>query len=557
MQKRAATSRLSSRPLRLGLVLSCAVALVSCASDAPQPARLALIDPLGILDDVTSDLRLLVLPAAGHACSAGGRLDPELPTTPGVPVTDAVVDITFAISAGASVLLDPGTYTVLVRGRGTDPISGVGPNELIATGCQTGVVIAAGETREVSVEMKQIINPGICGDAVLSPDEQCEGTTPSPCMSCKTSAYAVSTTTLNTAGSSAGPAIAFADGARVVAAYDSFAMDDGTGTQKVRMMLLDAQGQHISSPTALALDETVSVGVVGTGIQSQSSAASGSVRLAVAYAGHFVGADPGGDALVRFFDSDRNALGDPATAAGSSTGAQGHPSLAMMTNGTALVAFTNDQSASGASVQLFAAGSTTGAGAAAILGTGLNGIQAPSVAAGGSGFVVAFSANDDVYYQRFGADGTATDADAVLVTADAAGVQSSAKAAALPDGRFSVAFLDATAGKIRARTFDATGTPVGLSMDLSGAGATDLAFAAGHERFAAVWVEAGGVHARLLDGAGQPALNRESMPNGDAFLVASGGRAPVVATGGSASQGLMIVGFITGGALQARLYPIP
>ena len=97
MQKRAATSRLSSRPLRLGLVLSCAVALVSCASDAPRPARLALIDPLGILDDVTSDLRLLVLPAAGHACSAGGRLDPELPTTPGVPVTDAVVDITFAI----------------------------------------------------------------------------------------------------------------------------------------------------------------------------------------------------------------------------------------------------------------------------------------------------------------------------------------------------------------------------------------------------------------------------------------------------------------------------
>jgi len=146
MLKRLSRLRLESLgPLLVSAYLVSA-SLISCTGSAPQPARLALIDPLGILDNVTSDLRLLVLPADGHACGADGRVTPNLPDAPGAVIDSAVVDISFAIADGASVLLDPGTYTVLVRGRGTDPISGVGPNELIATGCQTGVAVVAAET---------------------------------------------------------------------------------------------------------------------------------------------------------------------------------------------------------------------------------------------------------------------------------------------------------------------------------------------------------------------------------------------------------------------------
>ncbi|NOY93087.1 MAG: hypothetical protein GXP55_18030, partial [Deltaproteobacteria bacterium] len=312
----------------LGLVLASALSLVSCASDLPRGARLALIDPLSILNDVTSDLRLLVLPEEGHGCGADGRLEPALPDAAGTPVDLAVVDITFPIADGSSVDLDPGRYTVLVRGRGTDPISGVGPNELIATGCQAGLEIAAGETREVSIEVKQIINPGMCGDGVLSPDEQCEGDSPSPCMSCRTTAYQVSTTPLNADARAAPPSLAFADGALVVATYDSFTNADGTGSQKVRMMLLDDLGQRISSPTALALDEQVDISAAVSGIQTQSTAASSPVRLAVAFAAHFVGSDPGGDALVRFFDLTRTPMAAPIAATNTSTGAQGQPAIA-------------------------------------------------------------------------------------------------------------------------------------------------------------------------------------------------------------------------------------
>src|SRR5690606_23770153 len=118
-------------------------------------------------------------------------------------------------------------------------------------------------------------------------------------------------------------------------------------------------------------------------------------------------------------------------------------------------------------------------------------------------FVVAFASAGDVFVQRFGADGTATDATPIAVVdgADAGGNQSAPAVAALSDGRFFVAFVDEGMGAVRGRVFASSGSPAAVVT--LGSGGSPAA-AAGAERFFVAWESGGTILARIYDGTGAP-----------------------------------------------------
>ena len=505
---------------------------MSCvAGDAGVPS-VQLRDPLGLMD-VVGDLRLLVFPADARSCDvAAGELVPALDPAREATFEDAVVDIRFAVDEPAMVNLDQGVYSVLVRGRGTDPVS-MRPDQIVATGCAGEVQIDSGETRDITIELKDVVGMGVCDDGVLSPDEQCETATgPNPCVACVTQSFVFHTETAEVQERSSA---AWDLGTRMLVSFES-----NMGGRGVRTMVRDGRGDIISSPSALAIDQPVDADSPVPGVQSTSAAAISPARMGVAFT-DFPGGQ--GEILVRFFNQDRGPLGPP-TAAHAMPGAQILPDLAMLADGTAMVVFEDNMAASGAQAAVFAAGSTTPAAPVAI---GTSGAQAPAVARAGGGFVVAFASAGDIFAQRFDAAGVA--AAALPVSMDA-GEQGQPAVAALDDSRFLVTWQD-PAG-IRARVF--TGDTGGDTL-VVGTGAAP-SVGAGGERFLVVWEDGGNVRARLYDGTGAPARNRESPPTPDAFTIGSGTR-PDVAVGGDASQVLGLVTFESATDIQARLYPLP
>ncbi|MCB9601956.1 MAG: hypothetical protein H6722_07370 [Sandaracinus sp.] len=495
-----------------------------------------LYDPQGLMD-VVGDLRLVVFPSEGYGCTADGTVTPELSDARDAVFADAVVDITVRVGDSAQLDLLEGSYVVHVRGRGTDPVTGR-TDVIVATGCTPDVTIAPGETREITVELKDVVGMGVCDDGILSPDEQCEATTgPLPCTACRTQSFVTHTTTDANQDS---PSVGWATGARLVLAFDSSA----TSPRGVRTMFRSDRGESISSPAALAIDADVDDGMAIPGVQSTSAVAVSSARIGIAFGDFQNASTQGGDALVRFFDADRNPAGN-ATLATPQAGAQTELGIAMLPDGTALVVFTDGASASGASAVRFAAGSTTPDTAVAI---GMAGASAPSVAASSSGFVVAFVAAGGIAVQRFDAAGTVLDPTPISVAA----AGSTPTVAALADGRFFVAWADGAT--VRGRAFDATGTAATDALSV-GSGQAPSA-GAGAERFVVAWESGGSVLARLYDGSGAAARNRENPPTPEAFTVAAGAT-PVVAVGGPASQAMAFVGFVAGGDVQGRLYPLP
>jgi len=535
----------NGRAARTLVLLSLLLPLASCAGDeAAQGTGIALRDPAGILGNVTGDLRLLVLPAGAYPCDpATGQVTPNPPADPpDAEVGDAVVDISFPADVGATVNVRPGAFSILIRGRGEDPAS-MRPEQLICTGCATEM-IADGETREVTIELKQVVSGGLCGDSVLSPDEQCEDgntATGDGCSdTCRAETFLVSQRAGGDVAEQTVPAVGWAPGARAVVAYDSNAR-----SRDVNLMVLDEFGAIITSPTALSVDTEADV---LPGVQTIPAAAASGSRLGIAYA-DFDGISEGGDVRVRFFDGDRNPAAASELATADRTGVQSEPSLAMMSDGTALVVFEHAGSATGLAGRLFAAGSTTPSGADAFdIGAGTSGGARPSAAAHDGGFIVAFASGGDIYYQRFGADGAPIDAMAlpVLEGGDLMGEQSAPTVASLSDGRTLFAWQDANpaadgAGSaIRARILDAAAAFAGPPFTVNtttGGDQTGPVAAAGQERFALMWVSAGELRARLFDGAGNAALNREESPTSDDFVVASGTvSGPAVAAGGASGS---------------------
>ena len=530
--------RASLRLASVGFLLGSCVG----GGEVSRPS-LDLYDPHGLMD-VVGDLRLLVFPAETYGCTADGTVTPAIPDDEDAAFPDAVVSLPLRVGDSAELTLNEGVYVVHVRGRGTDPVSGR-TNVIVATGCTADVAIAGGETRAITVEIQDVVGTGVCDDGILSPDEQCENATgPLPCVACQTQAVVAHTTVDNVQDK---PSVAWASGQRLVLAFDSAA----TSPRGVRTMFRSEEGQTITSPAALAIDLDVDDGMTIPGVQTTTATAVSAARVAIAFGDFRDASTMGGDVLVRFFDRDRVPAAN-AVLTVPQAGAQTNAALAMLADGTTLAVFEDGSSSSGASAVRFAAGSTTPDTAVAI---GVAGVTAPAVAASGSGFVVAFASAGDVFVQRFGADGAATDATplAVVEGADAGGTQDQPTVAALADGRFFVAFRDEGMGVVRGRAFAASGSPTAVVT--LGPGANPSA-AAGAERFIVAWDASGTIRARLYDGSGAPARNRESPPTPDAFTVGAGAE-PVVAVGGPSGRVLAFVGFVSGGDVQGRLYPLP
>lgn len=511
--------------------------LLACAPGATP--TIELYDPLG-LTDVTSELRLLVFPSDVRSCNADGTLSPSLGEDMGAVFPDATADIRLGVGAQGMVNLDEGTYVVSVLGWGNDPIT-MRMGVLVARGCSADVVIESGQTRTIDLTVQNVEGTGMCNDGLLSPDEQCEPTRgPLPCStSCRTESQVAHTTV---AGTQNNAALGWAAGSRMVLAFDE------TMESQVRFMLRDENGQTITAPAALAVDDIIAD---PPGVQTSVAAASSASRVAAAYGD--VGAPVmtgGGDVYVRFFDpANRTAMGADAKGALASTmaGVQLNPSMAMLADGTLLVAFEDSMAAAGVSGRVFSATSLTPTGDVTFGGIGGT---SPSVAAAGSTFVVAYASGAGVQAQRFDSSGAAMGAP--IGVGDTGGTQTAPSVGGLPDGRFLVSWV--RDGRVRARAFDAAGTPMPIvDVDASG---SHPAVAAGGGRYLVAWEAAGNVRARYLDGAGAFAQNREQPRTREPFTVAAG-TAPVAAVGAGSPTVIAGVAYESGGDISLRLFPLP
>ncbi len=513
------------------------LSLLACVSGGDAtPPRLSLKDPLGLMD-VVGDLRLLIFPADERSCTADGTVEPTLSDEPGATFEDAIVDLSFGVDEPVTVTLNVGTYVVLVRGRGTDPVS-MRTGVIVATGCAADVTIGDGETSEITVELQDVVGTGVCDDGVLSPDEQCEAATgPTPCDACRTQPFVAHTTT---DGAQANPGLGWASGARYVLSFDEVNREG-----PIRLMVRDERGQIVTSPRALEVDQAVDFDVPLPGAQTTSAAASSPARLGVAFGDFSTALTEGGDILVRFFNTDRVPAA-PATLAGPRAMAQTQPTMAMTPDGTALVAFLDAAAPTGASFVHFVATATDPSSSPTPVGTTT--VRSIDVAASAEGFVVA-TGGTGVSAHRVAADGSLVDASPIEVSTDDA---VAVAVAALDDGRFFVAWE--AGGEIRGRAFAADGTPRAAPQAI-GRGAAPAA-GAGGGRYLVAWERGGEIRARLYNGDGAAARNRERPPTPEEFLVGSGSQ-PRVAVGGPTAQALAAVTWVSDGDVQSRLYPLP
>lgn len=547
------------RSVRALLVLACASLASSCGGDVGSTG-LAINDPLDLIDDVDAGtLRLFVLPAESYACEATtGAVSPWPEDVEQGMLEDAVADITLDVAssrARGEVQVPGGEYTVLVRGKGTDPVTMI-PNTFIATGCAR-VAIGAGETQEIRITLIPIVGEGVCGDGTLSPDEQCEDgntTDGDGCSSaCRTEPFVVSTAPMGLTG----PTVAGAPAQRWSLAYS-------TTERRTLVRLLEPTGATITSPSALMTDallDGIVGGLSGTYIFADTAVAS-SGRIGTAVTQFFSGA---AHVRVAFFDQNRTPEADSILVRGDlAAAAQPESSVAFAGDGAFLVVFEDSTSPSGLSGQIFAAGSRTPiAPDPFVVGSGAT-LASDAVAAGASDhFVVAFAAGGDVFVQRFGTDGTARDAAGVSVLADAAGMQGEPAVAALPDGRALVAWRDTegdgAGSAVRARAFDAVGAPAGDAFVLNTTTAGDQgapSIAAAGETFLALFSSGGGVRGRVVAANGTPLPNRDRPPTTADFEVAAAGTEPVAAAGGPGGATFMTA-WANGGNVHARLFTFP
>lgn len=571
------------RPLRSllpAVLLVPAAVAPGCMVDTTSAHGITLDDPLGLVADVAAagnPLRLQVLPSSSYSCDSSlGEITPPIQdnATPG-GVDDAVVDIVVAIGAGADsastrVMVPAGDWTVLVRGHGTDPVSGV-RNSLIASGCASVAGFSGVGEFSVPITLQPKHANGRCNDGTLSPDEQCDVPTAGVCdATCHTIPIRVNPNVM--AGVQTGARAGTATGQAIVVTFDSTRSD-------VALRALSNDGATIGATgTSLAQDETLDmigmpVGFTNPGVQLGG-------RPAVAADGHFAIAmvnyqTPSGDpsdVLVEFLSSP-TATANPRTptSAGvnvltTTAGAQGAPDAAFSSGGALFAVYENGASATGLSATLFAAGAMTATMPGIVIGAGTTGGTHPAVAALGTGFVVAFSSATDVFYQRFGADGTAMDAApvAVLAAADSADTQDQPSVAANSDGSFLVAWTehsvangDGMGTSIRARAYAANGMAAGPALVLPTTIAGDQSaptVAAADGRYVVAWASAGAVNARVLSAMGTPLPNREQPQTSNDFVVAAAGNAPSAIAMG-ATPASWLIAYDDGDNVFARRYP--
>lgn len=532
MRLRRASPSTASTAAGLALLGLASGSVPSCVA-APRGAPVALRDPYGLIDDVIDTghaLRLLVLPAASYACNADGTTVPAIVDPPAM-FPEAIVDITLTAdgatdSASGEADVPVGNWTILVQGDGTDPVSMV-PNTLIATGCASVEMLGAGETREVSITLQRVSGMGMCGDSILSPDEQCEGPGTLDCSAtCQTVAAPLNNQT--TTGTQSSPRFGARTGRRVAAVFDS--RPDGV------LRLLDANGRNLTSPGALERDRTVDA-ILGDGGASAlmgeqiagNPAVASDGRIAIPLVDFAMPADT--DVRLVLLDENRAVLGGGAIHVRTArTMSQRDPSVGFTGTGALMVVFEDLASATGLSATFFAAGSTTPMGEAVPVG-GTGGTE-PALAAHDAGFVIAYTAAGDVFFQRFGADGTATDAAGRPVLTTATGTQDQPTIAALANGTFAVAWREGDVGSgdgagtsIRARVFAADGTARGEAFVVNSTTAGDQsspAIAGADGRFTFAWQSGSELRGAFFGENGMRLLNRERPTNANDFVIGVG-----------------------------------
>jgi len=564
------------RPLRSllpAVLLVPAAVAPGCMEGTSTAHGITLDDPLGLVADVAAagnPLRLQVLPSSSYSCDSSlGEITPPIPdnATPG-GVDDAVVDIVIDIAAGsdsasARVMVPAGDWTVLVRGHGTDPVSGV-RNSLIASGCASVAGFTGVGEFSVPITLQPKHANGRCNDGTLSPDEQCDVPTAGVCDAmCHTIPMRVNTNVMT--GAQTGARAGGATGQRFEITFDSARTDIGVHTYEADGSLAGAVG------TSLAQDETIdSLGMANPGVQLGG-------RPAVASDGHFAiamtnyqttAANQPSDVLVQFFSRDRATTSPGIDLLTNGAGTQAAADAAFSSGGALFVVFENSASATGLSGTLFAAGATTPTMSGIVIGAGTGGTH-PSIAALGTGFVVAFSSATDVFFQRFGADGTAMDAApvAVLAAADAADTQDQPAIAANSDGSFLVAWTehsvangDGMGTSIRARAYAASGMPAGPALVVPTTAAGDQnapTVGAADGRYVVAWSSAGAVNARFVSAMGTALPNREQPQTSNDFVVAAAGNAPsaIPIAMGASTPASWLIAYDDGNDIFARRYP--
>ncbi|MEZ4336955.1 MAG: myxococcus cysteine-rich repeat containing protein [Sandaracinaceae bacterium] len=541
--------------------LAAVLALVAATSCAPpvEGRAMAIHDPLALIDDVEGPLRLFVLPGDTYACDGTtGMVSPEVPDVPEGMFLDAIADLSLNVTGSmASTMLEvpEGNYTVLVRGKGTDPVTLI-PDVFIATGCATSA-ISNGDTREVRITLQPIFGMGVCGDGTFSPDEQCEdGNTMDGdgCSSaCRTEPFIVNTTT---AGVQNHASVGGAPGQRWSITYDS------TNTS-ILLRTLAPDGSTITSPSVLAMDADMDTILSDVELGSQlladvAVASDGRIGLA------FVDFNAGPDIRVAFFGSDRvpqNGAASIRVYDGSSGSPGGAPAVAFAGDGTMMVVYEDATSSTGLSGATFASGSFTPNGPFAV-GGGLSAASQPDVAGTSDGFVVVMSAGGDLHLQRFGADGTARDAAAAVVSAGT-GVQDQGAVAATRGGDFLVVWrdeqIDGNGAGIGARAYAADGTPrqeaFVLNTETSGA-QSQPAVAAGTNSFLVAFVSGSTARARYVSSMGDPLTNREQPPTSADFPLSPSATEVAAAGGGTDSAPVAMVVLLEGDDVFARFLPL-
>jgi len=544
--------------LRSGLVLL--LALAGCAPDA-RVSSLAIRDPLALIDDVYASgntLRLVVLPGEAYPCDAtsgnvtgwGAAQDDAPIGMAGDPIVD--VSLTRDETVDHMVTVPAGAWTVLVRGRGD--ASGLN-DVIIATGCSAATVEAGG-TIEVSVLLAPVTVSGTCGDAVLSSDEQCEG---GPnCTDCRTTPEPVNT---STAAAQTRVRVASRSGQRTAAIWD----DTGFSPGGMSFRFFDSDARPLTGMGPLEFDATSdAAGISLPSVQNTGSiAVAPDGRIAVAFTDISMMAANGPDVRVAFFSPTRVLQGTHQLVRADSAGVQGNAAIAISGSGATMVVFEDAQSSTGLSGRVIAMGSTTPSGSEAFdVGEGRTGASAPAIAGTASGFVVAFVAGGDVWYQRFGADGTPTDATAQSI-APAGGARSTPSVGAAGDGSFLVAWAEVGADDggsgIRARIVAAGGAPLPDVLDVNTTEAGDQtrpAVAASDNAFLIAFESAGSVRAAGLTSSGDRALNRERPPTFADFEVAAGAAQPSVTVVGSGAERTWWIAYQAGDDIFARRFPL-
>lgn len=553
------------------LLTSAGLSVPSCVA-APEASPIALRDPYGLIDDVVAtghDLRLYVVPSESYACNGNGTTSPVIPDLEVGAFPTAIVDITITPdtatdSARAEATVPAGSWTVLVRGKGTDPVSMI-PNTEIATGCATVEMLGGGETRAVSITLQRVSGMGVCGDSILSPDEQCEAPGTLDCdAACQTTALPLNNQT--TAGVQASPRLAARTGRRIATSFDA--------RPDVGFRFLDLDGRSITTPGALERDRSLDL-ILGdssaislTGEQQTGTpAVAPDGRVAIPVTDFAMPADT--DVRVVFLDENRSVLGGGAVALRMTrTMHQRRPVAAYTSTGALLIAFEDLASATGLSATHFAAGTTTATGEASPVGAA-SGAE-PSLAGHDTGFVLAFSAGGDVFFQRLAADGTAIDATPRPVLSSAPGTQDQPVVAALSSGVFAVAFREGDVGSgdgagssIRARIFGADGTARGEAFVVNSTVAGDQAspaVAAADGEFTFAWQSGAEVRAAFYGENGTRLLNRERTPDAVDFVVGAGNAtAPSVCAAGAGTSASWVIAWAApadgAGDVLFRRYP--